>query len=291
MPSRRFRALLQSKSLSRRASMLRHLASREQPSVHPAHRTRTKPSAAQTLACSAIRGENARNPNCPSRRLPAEIQMHTSPSAFVPPSGDRTPAPPRWWRSVPGISLLSVIRLTPPSSGPACVRPLMLNVRPSAGRNPIQLMRRLPMPAFQGLSLDTFCYRERRAGFSVSAGCPSFGGQRTVGGRFGIPPAKLVEKSKPRRQVTVHVHQCMRSRPALGVGTVTWSVLPARQAGPIQAAAVLAHSRAAVGRVASPTSPGPSALPGMSTTVGSSPVPNPSVKGTSRRRAGPYVER
>jgi hypothetical protein len=28
-----------------------------------------------------------------------------------------------------------------------------------------------------------------------------------------------------------------------------------------------------------------------SITVGASPVPNPSVKGTSRRRAAPYVER
>jgi hypothetical protein len=147
------------------------------------------------------------------------------------------------------------------------------------------------MPASKGLGLDVFCYRERRARFSVGLGCPSFGGQRTVGSRFGIPPAKLVRKFKPRHQVSVHVHQCLRSRPELGVGAVAWSVLPARQAGPIQAAAALAHSRAAVGPVASPVSSGLSALPGKSITVGAAPVPNPSVKGTSRKRAAPYVER
>jgi hypothetical protein len=146
------------------------------------------------------------------------------------------------------------------------------------------------MPASKGLGLDVLCYWERRARFSAGLGCPSFGGQRTVGGRFGFPPAKLVEKSNPWRQVTIHVHQCLRSRPELGVVAVAWSVLPARQACSIQAAAVLAHSRAAANRVASPVSSGPSALPGMSITVGVAPVPNPSVKGTCLRQA-PYVER
>jgi hypothetical protein len=189
-----------------------------------------------------------------------------------------------------------LIGLTPPSRGRpqagfAHLRPpLTSNVRPSAGRNAIQLKRRLPMPASQDLGLDAFCYWERRAHFSVGLGCPSFGGQRTAGGRFGFPPAKLVEKSKPWRQVTVHVHQCLQSRPELWAGAAARSVLPTGLAGQTQTAAVVSHGRAAVSRVASPVSSGPSSLPGMSITVGAAPVPNRSVKGTCLRQA-PYVER
>jgi hypothetical protein len=167
----------------------------------------------------------------------------------------------------------------------------MSNVRPSAERNAIQLKRRLPMSASKGLSLDAFCYWERRARFNAGLGCPSFGGQRTVGGRFGFPPAKLVEKSKPWRKVTVLVHQRLWSRPELGVGAVAWSVLPTWQAGQTQTAAVLSRGRATVSRVASPVSSGPSASSGRSIAVGAAPVPNRSVKGTSRKRAAPYVER
>jgi hypothetical protein len=58
-----------------------------------------------------------------------KFKCNTSLDAFVPTSGRCTPAPLRWWRRVPGISLLNVVRLTPPSSGPACGRPLMSNVR------------------------------------------------------------------------------------------------------------------------------------------------------------------
>jgi hypothetical protein len=179
-------------------------------------------------------------------------KCNTPPSAFVPPSGGRTPAPIRWRRRVPGISLLSVIRLTPPSSGPACGRPLMSNVRPSAGRNAIPLKRRLPMSASQGRELDAFCYWEKRARFSVRVGCPSFGGQRTVGGRFRFPPAKVVRKLKPWRHVAVQ--QCLQSRPEFGVGAATGSVLPAWQAGQSQTAAVSSHSRATVSRAVSPVS-------------------------------------
>jgi len=146
------------------------------------------------------------------------------------------------------------------------------------------------MPAFQGLGLDALCSWERRARFSVGVGCPSFGGQRTVSGRFGLPPAKLVKKLKPWRYVTVQ--QCLRSWQKLGVGAATGSVRPSRRAGQTETAAVpVLHSQAPVSRVASPVSSGPSALHGKSISVGASPVPNPSVKGTSRRRAAPYVER
>jgi hypothetical protein len=146
------------------------------------------------------------------------------------------------------------------------------------------------MPASQGLGLDALCSWERRARLSVDVGCPSFCGQRTAGGHFGLPPAKSVKKLKPWRYVTVQ--QCLRSLPELGVGAGTGSVLPSRRAGQTESAAVpVLHSQASVSRVASPVSSGPSALHGKSITVGASPVPNPSVKGTSRKRAAPYVER
>jgi hypothetical protein len=146
------------------------------------------------------------------------------------------------------------------------------------------------MPACQDLDLDALCSWETRARFSVGLGCPSFGGQRTVGDQFGFPPAKLVKKLKPWRYVTVQ--QCVRSWPELGVRAATGSVLPSRRAGQTKAAAVPAlHSQAPVSRVASPVSPGPSVLHRKSITVSASPVPNPSVKGTSRKRAAPYVER
>jgi hypothetical protein len=146
------------------------------------------------------------------------------------------------------------------------------------------------MSPSQGLGLDAFCSWERRARFSVGVGCPSFGDQRTVGGHFNLPPAKLVKKLKPWRYVTVQ--ERLRSRPELEVGAATGSVLPSRQAGQTETATVVAlHSQVPVSRVASLTSSDPPALHGKSITVGASPVPNPSVKGTSRKRATPYVER
>jgi hypothetical protein len=144
------------------------------------------------------------------------------------------------------------------------------------------------MSAFQGLSLDAFCYRESRARFSVGVGCPSSGGQRTVGGRFGLPPAKLVKKLKPWRYVPVQ--PCLLSRPKLGVGSATGSVLPPWQARTTETAAAPVLHHSPVSRVASSISSGPSVLQGKSVTVGASPVPNPSVKGTCLRQA-PYVER
>jgi hypothetical protein len=67
-------------------------------------------------------------PEVSTRQRCAARASSQSPSTVA--SGGRSPAPVRWWRRVPGISLLSVVRLTPPSSGPACGRPLISNVRP-----------------------------------------------------------------------------------------------------------------------------------------------------------------
>ena len=184
------------------------------------------------------------------------------------------------------------VGLTPPSRGrPAGGPPLTSNVRPTAGlKGRVHLKPPLPMSSSQGLGLDALCSWERRARFRVGVGCPSFGGQRTVCGHFGLPPAKLAKKLKPWRYVTVQ--QCQRSRPELGVGAATGPVLPSRRASQTETAAVLVlHSQAPVSRVASPASSGPPALHGKSITVCASPVPNPSVKGTSRKRVAPYVER
>jgi hypothetical protein len=155
----------------------------------------------------------------------------------------------------------------------------------------------LPMPASQGLSLDALCSWERRARFSVGVGCPSFGGQRSAGGRSSLPRAKLVKKSWPLRCVTAAAQRRLRSRPELGVRAATGSVLPLWLAGQTEAAAISARQNCTPAcRVASPVSSGPSALHGKSITVGASPVPNPSVKGTSTSglrplAAAPYVER
>jgi hypothetical protein len=145
------------------------------------------------------------------------------------------------------------------------------------------------MPVSQGHSLAALCSRERRARFSVGVGCPSFGGERSVGGHFGFPPGRLVKKLKPWRYVTVQ--RCPSSLPELGVETATGSVLPSRRAAQTETAAVpVLHSQSSVSRVASPISSGSVRLARQVQHRWCIPVPNPSVKGTGLRPA-PYVER
>jgi hypothetical protein len=145
------------------------------------------------------------------------------------------------------------------------------------------------MPASKDPGFDALCSWERRARFSLGVGCPSYGGQRTVDGHLGLPPANLVKKLKQWRYVTVQ--QCLRSRLELEEGPATGSVLPSRRAGQTETAAgPVLHSPAPISQVASPTSSGPPALHGKSITVGASPVPNPSIKRTCLRQAA-YVER
>jgi hypothetical protein len=149
----------------------------------------------------------------------------------------------------------------------------------------------LPMPATRILGLDAASQWERRARFSVGLGCPSYGGQRAAGARFGIPLTKLVRKSKPFSFATVL--QCLRSRPQLVVGTVTGPGLPLWLAGLTETAATpVRHSRAPVTRAAASRPSRPSAW-GWRAAVGASPAPNHSVKGTScaYAQAAPYLER
>ena len=60
-------------------------------------------------------------------------------------------------------------------------------------------MPRLPCTVAEWLAVPTLRQFERRARFSVGVGCPSFGGQRTVGGGSGRLPAGVVTIFKPMR--------------------------------------------------------------------------------------------
>jgi hypothetical protein len=178
--------------------------------------------------------------------------------------------------------------------------PLTSNVRQCESK--AEFMPHLPFPAAQCLNLDALSQWERRARFSVGLGCPSFGGQRagrSCSSRLlasvvtdlnpPLPAAgswKAFAKFYPRRgalreSLRSHGH---RAWPR----TRRWS-LPARSnpehqmpkvsVCQLRASWLPSHSLSAV--VAS-RSAHPLAQPGS---------PNRSVKGTSRKRAAPYVER
>jgi hypothetical protein len=149
---------------------------------------------------------------------------------------------------------------------------------------------------------------ESSAGFSVGVGCPSFGGQRTVGSsssrlhaslvtglRRSLPAnqGKLGTASKSQTEASFRVAVlgegfCMVTVAALGrpMGENCTSELaqsstqmlevsttePQFQVAEIQALSAVEVSRS-IRLLAQPA------------------WPNPSVKGTSRKRAAPYVER
>ena len=164
-----------------------------------------------------------------------------------------------------------------------------------------ELMPRSPTPAAQCLSLDTFSPRERRARFSGGLGCPSYGGQRTNCGASGrllaslvtslkslLSGRRLVDHTKLYRQpyfakissgrVPSHLagdpgSRSSPSRPNSERQMPEASTCQCRASGlSIQSLSVVAVSRSGHSL----------AQPGS---------PNHSVKGTSRRRAAPYVER
>ena len=164
-----------------------------------------------------------------------------------------------------------------------------------------ELMRHSPMPAAQCPSLDAFGQRERRARFSVGLGCPSYGGQRTDCGASGLLLARLVtglRSSLSGKRLVGHTklyrrpyfakvsagrapsHLASEPRSCSSPGRPNSerkmpeaSTCQRRASGlPIQSLSAVAASRS--GRSL--------AQPGS---------PNRSVKGTSRKRAAPYVER
>jgi hypothetical protein len=177
--------------------------------------------------------------------------------------------------------------------------PLTSNVRQRELK--ADFMPHLPLPAARCLSLDASCPWERRAHFSVGLGCPSFGGQRTLRSRSGRLLASLgtcrrssLFAKRPRR---LPAHSIVGS-----VARVSALSRSPRLAGRRQKqyckgwpnfeyqmpevstrhGRASGHSTQSLPAVAASRSGRPLAQPGS---------PNHSVKGTSRKRAAPYVER
>jgi len=154
----------------------------------------------------------------------------------------------------------------------------------------------------------------RRSGSSVGVGCPSFGGQRTGRARFSGHRAGLVtasNPSRPRKRVGVFFlglnSQTAKSGAFATVGrsvaslcheTVTAlgrrSQIKSETAGLTERAAKfqspVRQSRAPVTRRSARRFSRPSGS-GWRGPAPAASAPNHSVKGTSRKRAAPYVER
>jgi hypothetical protein len=156
-------------------------------------------------------------------------------------------------------------------------------------------MPRLPGPASQCLGLDTLSPREKRARFGVGLGCPSFGGQRTVrsssrrllarlvtngrsslAGHWLIPALQAWRESLPLRGFRVWQGRPIPVSPGQFSGEFDMSEV-STSTRPAARQPSLSLARLVVQRSAR--------LPAQ---LGS---PNHSIKGTSRKRAAPYVER
>jgi hypothetical protein len=191
------------------------------------------------------------------------------------------------------------LHLTPPSRGrPAGGPPLTSNVRQCELK--AKFMPHLPSPAAQYLSLDTLSQWERRARFSVSVGCPPFGGQRTVSADSSLLLASLVTSRRsslfakrprrlPARSVVGGRHESLPLHGRRAWPAPAESVCKGWPNFEHQMPEVSTRQRRASWRpsrslsaVAASRSGHLLAQPGS---------PNRSVKGTSRKRAAPYVER
>jgi hypothetical protein len=161
-------------------------------------------------------------------------------------------------------------------------------------------MSRLPLPAAECLSLDALSPRERRARFSVGLGCPSFGGQRTVRGHFSRLLASLVTDLKQPllgkrvvglRQVPSSVVLCesLCNASVAASGYRPECSVPALPNSEPQMPEVSTSQRRASGPPTQSLSPVMLSRSGHP--LAQSGSPNRSVKGTSRKRAAPYVER
>ena len=165
------------------------------------------------------------------------------------------------------------------------------------------LMPCLPSPAAERFELDAVCQCESRACFSVGVGCPSFGGQRTVRGGVGRLPARVVTSQNRWRLCSAS----SRGRPSPSSvlsGTLRESLKlvrcsawppcqsPVSRPGLTQNAKMLevpTRQRRASWLSSQASSPVVLSRSGHLAVRPDS--PNPSVKGTSRKRAAPYVER
>jgi len=158
------------------------------------------------------------------------------------------------------------------------------------------------------------CLIAMRSRSSVGVGCPSFGGQRTGGARFSDFRAGLVTASNPSRPgkrvgvfflglnsqtansgafATVGrsvVSLCHETVTALGRRSQVKSATAGLTEETAKFQTPLQQSRAPVTpRLAQRLSRWSGS--GWRGPVPASSAPNPSVKGTSRKRAAPYVER
>jgi len=154
----------------------------------------------------------------------------------------------------------------------------------------------------------------RRSGSSAGVGCPSFGGQRTGSARFSEFRAELVtasNPSRPARRVGVFflglnsqtaksgafatvgrsvVSLCHGPVTALGKRRQVKSATAGLTEETAKFQTPVQQSRAPVTRRSAQRLSRPSGS-GWRAPVHASLAPNPSVKGTSRKRAAPYVER
>ena len=144
-----------------------------------------------------------------------------------------------------------------------------------------------------GVFFDASAAIERRARASVGVDCPSFGGQRTVGGGAGFPAAGVL--SRPQPAIQGKALRCLRLASALVVEGGSGPVLPLGQVGLTETAEIRSLSRQSRAAFTLSVESGLSrpSRKGRSAKGGAAPVPNPSVKGTScgRPQAAPYLER
>jgi hypothetical protein len=164
-----------------------------------------------------------------------------------------------------------------------------------------ELMPRSPTPAAQCLSLVAFSPGARRARFSVGLGCPSYGGQRTDCGASGRLLASLVtglRSSLSGKRLVGHIKlyrqpyfaKISSDRAPSHLASEPRSCSsPSRPNSERQMPEASTCQRCASGLSIQSLSAVAVSRSGHSLAQPGS--PNHSVKGTSRRRAAPYVER
>jgi hypothetical protein len=164
-----------------------------------------------------------------------------------------------------------------------------------------QFMPRLPLPAAQCLSLDTWSQWERHARFSVGLGCPSFGGQRADRGGASRLLASLVASKRSslfaKRPRRVPAHSIVGSTARVSVISRSPRLAGRREKQYCKGWPNFEHQMPEVStrqrRTSGASSQSSSAVAASrSGQILAQPgSPNHSVKGTSRKRAAPYVER
>ena len=165
----------------------------------------------------------------------------------------------------------------------------------------------LPSSAAQCTSLVAWFQSERRACFSVGVGCPSFGGQRADRGGSTRLRANVVTGLKPQQPAERAGGLALRSQPeassrvaVLCEGHCPVKVLESGQPMGENRISGWPNLKCRMPEVStrqrraswlSSQAPSPVVISRSGHLVAQAGLPNPSVKGTSRKRAAPYVER